>query len=665
MPFWWRRRRRPWFGRRYKRTYYKTRRRRYPRRRRRPNRSTYKRRRYGRKTRKRRGKVRRKKKFLTLKQWQPDSIVLCKIKGGGLLILGAEGRQYACYTNNKQELTPAKLPAGGGFGVEVYSLQYLYEEYIFHRNIWTKSNIFKDLCRYLKCKITFYRNPYNDFIVAYERQPPFQIDQYTFPACHPFMLLQSKHKKIILSKATKTNGKLKTTMHIKPPKQMITKWFFTADFSKAHLFLLKGAVANFNHAYIGGKHENDLTSLIALNLQFYTHGDWGASSTTGYIPNGTTATKYTYKYWKNNQEQTATLNFTSPTENVSYDKGYFMAPFLQAYELSVSGVKQAYTPCTFLRYNPNTDNGKNNKIWLSSSLTKSYDPPQHDDILIAQGMPLWLMTWGWLDYIKTMKHEDKGFINSYYMVVESPSLFTLGGASSTNRYVLIDRSFWQGKAPYNQTPTYNEKKLWFPLIKNQLESINAIVETGPYVPKLSQETYSSWELKYDYSFYFKWGGPQITDPKIEDPEKQPRYPVPDRLSKKIQIKNPEKNIPESILQAWDYRRGFIKNSAIKRIRENTQTDTDFEPDTESETPTKKKRLGAQLRHPQETQEKIQTCLQELCKESTYQEEETQTIQHLIQQQQQQQFKLKRNLLELLSDLKTKQRMLQLQTGILN
>ncbi len=347
-------------------------------------------------------------------------------------------------------------------------------------------------------------------------------------------------------------------------------------------------------------------------------------------------------------------------------KEYFKPQFLQAYKLeTISGTAMAYIPCTFLRYNPNTDTGKGNKIWLSSSLTIGYDPPQHDDILIASGMPLWLLMWGWLDYIKTMKHEDKGFINSYYMVVQCTSLYTLGGASTTNKYVLMDKSFWEGKSPYKTTPTTTEKALWFPLIKNQIESINSIVETGPYVPKLSQETYSSWELKYDYCFYFKWGGPQITDPKIEDPEKQPRYPVPDRLSKKIQIKNPEKQIPQSILQAWDYRRGFIKNSAIKRIRENTETDTDFQPDTETESPQKKKRVGAQLRHPQETQEKIQTCLQELCKENIFPEEENQTLQQLILQQQQQQFNLKRNLLELLSDLKTKQRMLQLQTGILN
>nr|UHM26912.1 MAG: ORF1 [Torque teno midi virus] len=663
MPFWWKRRNKFWF---HRKPYFQKRRRKWKRpryrRRRFTRRTTYRRRKP---RRRRRQKVRRKRKTITLKQWQPDSIVNCKIKGGGLLVMGAEGKQFVCYTNNKQENTPAKVPAGGGFGVEVYSLQYLYEEYRFHRNIWTKTNIFKDLCRYLRCKFHFYRHQYTDFLIAYERQPPFTIDKYTFPSCHPFMLLQSKHKKIILSKQSKTNGKIYKTIHIRPPKQMINKWFFTSDFSKAHLGLIKGSAANFNYAYLGGKNDNDLATLISLNIEFYQNGNWGQQKggTDYYKPYNAIPQSITYKYYKGSTETTDTLNPTTYAASVAMTTGFFKPTFLQAFQINNGSV--AHIPCTFLRYNPNTDDGKGNKIWLSSSLTTSYDPPTHDDILVAEGLPMWLMLYGWLDYIKTMKHEDPGYLKSYYLVMQSPSFTTLGGASTQTKHVIIDRTFFEGKAPYRGILTDSQKKFYYPLIQNQLESINTIVETGPYIPKYSQETYSSWELKYTYSFYFKWGGPQITDPKIEDPEKQPTYPVPDKLSKRIQIQNPENQIPESILQAWDYRRGFIKSSAIKRIRENTKTDSDFEPDSISEPQKKKIRWGAQLRHPQEKEEKIEKCLQELCKENIYQEETQEDLQQLIKQQQQQQFLLKRNLLELLSDLKTKQRALQLQTGLFN
>ncbi len=126
-----------------KRRYFtrKTRRPRYKRRYRRP----YTRRR---RRRRRKRKVRRKLQKITVKQWQPDSIVRCKIKGFGCLVAGAQGRQPYCYTNSKYEYPQPKAPGGGGFGAELFTLQYLYEEWVARKNIWTKSNDYKDLVRF-------------------------------------------------------------------------------------------------------------------------------------------------------------------------------------------------------------------------------------------------------------------------------------------------------------------------------------------------------------------------------------------------------------------------------------------------------------------------------------------------------------------------------------
>ncbi len=236
MPFWWRRRKRYWLPyNQYRKRRARRRYRRKPRYRRRTRKAVF------RKRRRRRRKVRRKRKTITVKQWQPDSIVKCKIKGIGTLILGSQGRQLVCYTNVKKTLTPPKAPCGGGFACEQYSLGYLYEEYKMGNNIWTKSNIGKDLCRYLLVKFTFYRHPDTDFIISYDRQPPFNTDNLVYQSCHPKLLLLSRHKILLLSKFTKPNGKLKKRITIKPPKQMLTKWFFSEQFSKFPLLLLKAA----------------------------------------------------------------------------------------------------------------------------------------------------------------------------------------------------------------------------------------------------------------------------------------------------------------------------------------------------------------------------------------------------------------------------------------
>ena len=189
-------------------------------------------------------------------QWQPDSIRKCTIKGLGLLVLGEEGKQMDCYTTDRFKFSLPRVPYGGGIGVENYTLKYLYEEYRFKNNIWTNSNIGKDLCRYLGSKFTFYRHQDTDFVIAYSRQPPHDINKYTFPSCHPQQLLLEKHKKVLLSHRTKTNGKYTLKMRIRPPKQMITKWFFTKSFCEFSLLLLKASACNFNYSYMAGKSPN-------------------------------------------------------------------------------------------------------------------------------------------------------------------------------------------------------------------------------------------------------------------------------------------------------------------------------------------------------------------------------------------------------------------------
>ncbi len=161
MPWWWNRRRKWWRGRR--RPFYK---RRYKYKKRRPRRRIYKRkyRRTYRRGRKRIKKVRRKNKTLNIKQWNPETIKKCKVKGIAINTLGVQGTQYRCYTPNKYEYTVAKQPGGGGFGVERYTLEYLYKQNKAGNNIWTTSNANLDLVRYTGCTFIFYRHPHIDFI---------------------------------------------------------------------------------------------------------------------------------------------------------------------------------------------------------------------------------------------------------------------------------------------------------------------------------------------------------------------------------------------------------------------------------------------------------------------------------------------------------------------
>nr|UHK03711.1 MAG: ORF1 [Torque teno midi virus] len=660
MPFWWRRRRKPWFGRwkrprRYRRYRSKRRPRRFTKRR---NRRTTHRRR------KRRYKVRRKRQTLIVRQWNPDSITKCKIRGFGILVLGAEGTQMNCYTKNKKDYVPPKVPYGGGFGVERYSLKYLYEEYLLKNNFWTTSNVYKDLCRFLRVKITLFRHADTDFVVSYERQPPFKLTKYTYPMCHPHQQLLNKRKIILLSRTNKPNSKYKKTFIIKPTKQMLSKWFFTRDFCEYPMFLLKGAACNFQYSYLTKTNTNLLVSLLSLNNTFYVHSNWAQNTgNSPYMPYTHTPNNLQYEVKTKTGTETKTMQITSSStysDSVNYDKGWFQPSFLQAISVKKQATTTATTPMIAGRYNPTTDDGKGNQIYLTSTLTDGWDMPRVDKDLVITEVPLWLGLYGFISYLRSIKPND--YFLSSVIVLKSKSIYSYPQIQS-GLFIPIDYEYTIGKRPYDELISTQDKQLWYPSLKWQLKTLNAIVESGPFMPKYSEERASTWELKYEYNFYFKWGGPHVPDADVKDPTTLDTYDTPDTMPKTIQIYDPAKQTPETILHPWDFRRGFIKETALKRMCSNLSTDSEFQPVTEEPPQKKRKYLGAALRDPQEETKKIQTCLQALCEKSTCQEQEDQTLEDLIKQQQLQQQQLKYNMLQLLFDLKEKQRQLQLHTGM--
>nr|UHM25921.1 MAG: ORF1 [Torque teno midi virus] len=671
MPFWWRRRRRAWWykKRRPRKTFYRKRktRRAFRYRRRRPAGRRRRRRR-------RRGKVRRKRQTLTVKQWQPDRIVKCKIKGSTVLVLGAEGKQLVCYTNVKNANTPPKAPGGGGFGCEQFSLESLYTDFLFRKNIWTKSNILLDLCRYLGVQITLYRHPETDFIVAYHRQPPFDISKEIYTMCHPVNLMLSRHKIIIPSKFTNPKGKIKVKKFIKPPKQMLNKWFFQEHFCKYPLLMIQAAACNLNYSNLGCCNTNQMVTFFYLNIGFYSVASWTAVRTDAYLPYSTFKNEvYTWnkKQWDTLETAREDQKFTKPAlyaPSVNIKTGFFSPQMLQAVQLTSDTKKSSIVrnvPLNICRYNPNLDNGKKSKIWLVSTHTASWDPPPIDKTLVYEGYPLYMMLYGFLSYVQYIKKASDFFLG-YVVALQSPALLPYSQVGAEKNIIVpLDSKMPQGKAPYDEDLTDYMKNNWFPTVYNQLEVLNTIVESGPLVPKYSQTKNSTWELDMFYKFIFKWGGPESPEPIITDPMLQATYEVPDTYTNTLQIVHPRSQKAGSLLQPWDIRRGYFTKTALKRMQENLPTDSSIQSDAEQPARKKKKtQTGPELSNPFENQEEIQTCLHSLCEENIFQEipEDPKQLSKLIKQQQEQQQQLKYNILRIISELKEKQNLLSLQTG---
>nr|UHK05728.1 MAG: ORF1 [Torque teno midi virus] len=666
MPFWWGRRRKFWYGTRFKR-YHKKRR---PYRKRFPRRRRY--RRPTRRRRKRRRKVRRKKPTLIVRQWQPDSIVRCKIIGYESLLWGAHGNQYRCATYTMYEYTRTRYPGGGGFAVQLYSLEYLYDQWLLKNNIWTKSNELKDLCRYIKSTFYFYRHPTIDFVLVYNRQPPFQLSKTSYMDFHPYMLLQRKHKIILPSLATKTKGKQYKKKTIRPPKQMLSKWFFQQQFAKYDLLELSAAACSLRYPRIGCCNENRMLTLFCLNTSFYMDTDWANSSWPGtdpwYKPYPTIANNLKFysttdKSGYNIHDHIKQTKNNQYYESISMDYGWFSKRILGAYNVTVGDTQTTKPlPIVLGRYNPAEDDGKGNKVFLQSVLTGHWKEPTTTPDFIIEGQPLWLAFWGYYDFLSHTK--GTAIFPLHMFVIVSPYIKFEQTETPNKYWAFIDPEFINGKWPWDSVIYYTEKKLWYPTVDWQLKTINSICSTGPYVPKLDNQNLSTWELPIKYNFNFKWGGPQIHNQPVEDPGNKNKYDVPDTIKERIQIYDPTKNIAATMFHQWDYRRGCLTSSAIKRMQENLPTDSSIQYDSDTEPPKKKKRILPLLHNPEEETKEIQNCLLSLCEESTCQDFQEEDLQKLIKQQQQQQQKLKHNLLFLIKELRIKQRQLQLQTGVL-
>nr|UHK04814.1 MAG: ORF1 [Torque teno midi virus] len=659
MPFWWNRRRRPWYP-AWRKRRYRTRKYRKYQRRRRPRRFARRRRR-----RRRRYKVRKKKQKITLQQWQPDRIVKCKIIGFNYLVCGSEGNQYRCYTDDKHDYGQPKAPGGGGFGCEQFTLEYLYKEWEAHRNVWTASNDYLDLVRYTGCTFLFYRHATTDFVLFYDRQPPFKFITSTYTETHPLQILLRKKHKIIRSLKYAQRQKPYVKVKIKPPKQMITKWFFQPDFANVELLKLAGSAANFEYSLYGPNTQSPCLTLYCLNTDFYQIHNWAniTAQTQPYLPyTGIPHSTTHFLTFYYGTKTTTSSDINNYADSTSFDKGWFKPGILQAWKVvdSQQSTKIHTRPISICRYNPEEDNGKGNRIWLTSIFTnKAWAPPTDEDLVIGE-LPLYLAFWGLWDTIIKKKKTDE-FLKISMFVIKSDFIKPIFAGTKQTVWPIIDQSFIQGKMPWDEFFTVQEKATWYPTCLKQAQTINAFVECGPYCPKYSNLPSSTWQLSYKYKFYFKWGGPQTGDKLIQDPKDQEKYPVPDTYTEAIQISDPLRQHPKALLRSWDFRRGIVTASALKRMRENLSTDESDQSDF-SETPTKKKKVTTQIQASDEETKEIQACLHSLCEKDSFQESET-DIKQLIYKQYQQQQSLKLNLFKLLKNLKKTQAHLQMQTGM--
>nr|UGV36808.1 MAG: ORF1 [TTV-like mini virus] len=579
--------------------------------------------------RRRRYPVRKRKlKKIIVRQWQPSTIRKLKIRGMYPLFEGTRERISNNFNQWSASIAPQGFPGGGLWSIIRFSLYSLYELHLKGRNWWTMSNCSLPLIKYHGCKLKFYKSTNTDYITVYTTCGDMTATLETYHSSQPSILNLNKHKIMLQCKQDNHSKKPYKTKFIKPPPLFENKWYFQRDIAKLPLLMLITSSASFDRWYINSKAESNTMGFISLNTDFFVYHNFKKPPlTTGYTPNATfslytsgTNVKLTELKWENliylgntkDCQPGKTIGSITGSTNEEKLNKYFSDiknwgnPFFPSYfhpeypnyyvtmnkferikQLAKTDLKAVVTEFTNLtqdlfwecRYNPENDSSRNAYFITDIETLRPWENPSKDN-LTEQGLPLWLLLHGTIDY-----HQKLGDIQ--HLMTDHILCITSDYISPTkNYYVPIDEFFLKGNSPYTDHMRPNDELNWFPKLNFQQKTINDIVSVGPGTPKLPPDISSEAHIQYE--FRFKLGGcpPQMDD--VCDPNSRSKWPTPSNLLSSTLLQSPETPI-EYYLSTFDQRRGMLTTKAAKRIKKDIgfkETMLDFTGQTTTEVPIK-------------------------------------------------------------------------------
>uniref|UniRef100_A0AAU7ST15 Capsid protein n=1 Tax=Alphatorquevirus homin21 TaxID=3048423 RepID=A0AAU7ST15_9VIRU len=348
-------------------------------------------------------------------------------------------------------------------------------------------------------------------------------------------------------------------------------------------------------------------------------------------------------YW-NQETETNDVHssYGRPVYNaVDYHVGKYSMIFLSPYRTNTQ-FETAYTDIT---YNPNTDKGLGNKMWIQS-VTKTHTKLDSSCRCLLEDIPIWAMATGYGEFCESEINSEVW--NLYIVCIicpyTRPPLYKK--TETPEGWVFYDTLFGDGKMPTGSglVPVWLQSR-WYPRLVFQQQVLHDIYLTGPFSYK---DDLKSFTINARYKFKFLWGGTIIPEQVIKNPCKDQDSPFTftGRQPRDLQIADPQTMGPEWVFHTWDWRRGLFGENALKRVSKQPSHDADYYA------PSKKPRLFPPT-DLQEQERGSDFTLQELRilserPPSEQSEEEEPETEHQLQQQElqlrlQQQFRIRQQL----------------------
>lgn len=261
-------------------------------------------------------------------------------------------------------------------------------------------------------------------------------------------------------------------------------------------------------------------------------------------------------------------NTNQDTNIFDYYTGMYCSIFLSSGR-SNPEVKGSYTD---ISYNPLTDKGVGNMIWIDwlSKPDSVYDPRKSKCLL--KDFPMWCMVYGYADYCRKVTG-DSAILLDCRVVIRCPYTYPqlIRHNNDNWGFVPYSENFGLGRMPGgNPNPSTRMRLHWYPMLLHQMEVLECLAQTGPFAYHGDER---KTVLTAKYKFRWKWGGNPVFQQVLRDPCTGGAVaPHTSRHPRAIQVFDPKHQAPEYLFHKWDFRRGLFSTKGIKRVSEQPTHD---------------------------------------------------------------------------------------------
>lgn len=556
--------------------------------------------------------------------WQPKYINKLKVTTTLPLYLTTKDRINHNMSLYLDEITAHNVPSAGGFSINVFTLNNLYNLFLQGRAWWSHSNNETPLVRFTGAKITLYRSESSDFIFKYFTCYPMSVSLEAYNSTQPSFMQLSKNHYIMRCKKNNYLRKPTKKIKIRPPSQLTNKWYFQKDLADTPLLMTFASAMSLDRYYLPSTAPSTSTGFKGLNTKMILYHNFQQQTTHGYhIKDGiylwsvqqTTPTPNTLQNIQaqnliflgnaQNAQTGQTIKDAAGTTVTEWSQmkthylsswTYWGNPFIPPYLTgkfillytkthpsdvlqkvpskettlaSIEGSPFKYWADELIiqyRYNAFQDSGPGNKIYLTDlhSQTPDWEPPASEKEQ-NNNLPLWLGLWGYSDFQKLNKVP---FDTERLVVIQTTHVWP------PDKYIVpIDDDFLAGNSPFRPNQLIPSDKLyWHPKGSFQLQSLTTICQTGPGTIKLASNISAEAHMKL--TFYFKLGGCAQPIKNIDKPSDQPDFPLPSTEHGSYSLQSPATGI-ENYFYSFDWRRHLLTKKATDRIQKDTDSEIPF------------------------------------------------------------------------------------------